>query len=462
MTSLSEADIRALRRQRALSDAAVPCTYAYLALAGRWRYGYRFRGLGEFRREVWRLIDSHPGPVILAANHLTLVDSFLIFWAAFPIWRVFERRRLPWSTPEHTNYYRVGGPLKRRVVRAFLYLCRCIPFLRGGDDPVSVAWREKAFEKCVWVLEEGGTIFVFPEATRSRSGWFDASRPKEFLARLAQRVPDAMILCVYVRGEGQFGATAYPASGETFRMHVSALKPPHEGSSRALAERLFGVLGSLQDRWFSDAGLARHCSGNDIVDLSRADGGVEEEPDPEAVERVLTPREAATLAAQAPEERRRCYWRFMAAKEACSKALGQAGLRLPDAGFALIEADLFRRRALYLPSGLEVSFRFTDDDDDKIHCIAVLRGGSVGDADESGDVSWRVEALPEGADPSDAAREGCLRLIQESSDDIPSPAVLAFTEIGGVPKVLWRGAVQDWGVSLSHSGRWVAYSFMTS
>jgi len=40
--------------------------------------------------------------------------------------------------------------------------------------------------------------------------------------------------------------------------------------------------------------------------------------------------------------------------------------------------------------------------------------------------------------------------------------VLAFSDEEGIPKVLRGGKACDWGVSLSHSGRYAAYSFMVS
>jgi hypothetical protein len=128
----------------------------------------------------------------------------------------------------------------------------------------------------------------------------------------------------------------------------------------------------------------------------------------------------------------------------------------------MLEADLFRRRVVHRPTGTEVETRFTDDDAEKVHCVAVLRGGSVGDDEVPGDVLWRVEEVPAGEAPGEFARDRLLDLIAESSDDIPSPAVLAIADNEGIPRVLRGGKPCDWGVSISHSGRFAACSFMIS
>ena len=156
------------------------------------------------------------------------------------------------------------------------------------------------------------------------------------------------------------------------------------------------------------------------------------------------------------------FWRFVAAKEAAHKAFEQSGIATPSGAYKMLEADLFLRKVVHLPTGAQADIAFTDEDSDKLHCIAVLRGGYIGDDPSTGDVLWGIDELPAGADPSEFARERCLALIAGASDDIKSPASLAFTDQGGVPKVLHRGRARDWGVSLSHSGRFVAYSFMIS
>jgi phosphopantetheinyl transferase (holo-ACP synthase) len=467
---LTPEDLSSLRRQWRISRAvAVPLSF-FVAATARFRFRYRLpENIDALRAEIWEKLDAHDGPVIWAANHLTLIDSFLIYWAVFPLSRAFEDRRIPWSTPEYTNYYKLGGPWKSSFIRALLYVCRCIPFLRGGEDLAAAAFRQKAFDKCAWILREGAAVFVYPEAGRSRSGWFEARRPKDFLGKLALEVPAAKFLCVYMRAETQIGTTVRPPEGDRFRLVIDLMDGarPGETNARDISQRLFDRLAEMQEEWWNGSPMPKNCGGNDVVDLrapllrenfsdDRTDA------DPEWLARHLTARELAYLAAQKPEDYFRTFWRFFCAKEASHKALARAGLIVPHGAFHEIEADLFRRKTVHVSTGLQLDIRFTDDDQDKLHCVAVLRGGYIGDDESAGDVVWDVAEVPAGAAPGAFARDRALDFIAASNDEIGSPGRLALSEEGGLPAVLWKGKPQDWSLSLSHSGRYAACSFMIS
>lgn len=465
---LSDQELKELRRQALWSRLLAYPVYLFVLAACRWRLGYRFEELADFQRRVWKELDAHDGPVIWAANHLTLIDSFLIFRAVFPLRRAGRSRSIPWSTPEYRNYYHLGGPVRQKVIRVLMYLCRCIPFLREGEDAQAVRWRETAFEKLVLILRAGGAVFVYPEAGRARNGWFETHRPKDFLGRLALEAPAAKFLCVYLRGERQQWTTVAPEPGERFRMEFSLVPAvaPGETAARQISQRLFDELGRLQTDWWKKSSLTRNCGGNDVVDLKRPllqenIDPVSGEADEEWLARHLTPKELSYWRAQPPAERFTAFWRFFAAKEAAHKALGQAGIAVSNGGFLVLEADLFRRKVVHRPTGCQIDISFVEDDVDKLHCVAVLRGGWIGDDGRPGDVLHRLEGLPPGEDPHSYVRERCLAFIAESSDDI-RPGTLAISDESGIPRALRAGKPMDWGVSLSHSGRFVAFSFMIS
>ena len=468
--ALPPEDITALRLQWLISRAVALPLSVFVAASARLRFGYRLPDdIARLRAELWEKIDRHDGPVIWAANHLTLIDSFLVYWAVFPLSRAFEDRRVPWSTPEYSNYYKLGGPLKSALIRALLYVCRCIPFLRGGEDAASQAWRQNAFDKCVWILRRGGSVFVYPEAGRARSGWFEAQRPKDFLGRLALEAPNAKFLCVYMRSERQIGTTAFPPKGDRFRLRADLIDGARvdDTNPREISRRLFARLAELQNEWWEDSAMPRNCGGNDVVDLKspRLRENFSDdlsEADPAWLARHLTPRELAYLQRQKPEDYFRTFWRFFSVKESAHKALARAGIVAPRGAFREIEADLFLRKAVHLPTNLQVDFRFTDDDADKLHCVAVLRGGFIGEADSAGDVVWDVSEVPAGDAPGAFVRERALDVIAACNDEIGAPSRLALSENDSLPAVLWRGKLQDWSLSLSHCGRYAACSFMIS
>ncbi len=465
--ALTPEDLSSLRRQRLISRAVAVPLSVFVAAAARLRFGYRLAPeAARLRAEIWKKLDAHDGPVIWAANHLTLIDSFLVYWAVFPPARVTEDRRIPWSTPEYTNYYRLGGPFKAAFIRGLLYCCRCIPFLRGGEDAASEAWRQKAFDKCVWLLREGASVFVYPEAGRSRSGWLEKRRPKDFLGRMALEVPSAKFLVVYLRSDEQIGTTVRPPEGSVLRFSCDLIDGARPGDSpREVTTRLFDRLAELQDEWWKGCPMPRACAGNDLVDLkaplNREDFSEDlADADPEWLDRHLTPRELRYLRGRPPEDFFKTFWRFFCAKEAAHKALARAGVTVPHGAFREIEADLFLRKAVHATTGLQLDLRFTDDDEDKLHCVAVLRGGFVGDEESEGDALWRVAEVPAGQAPGAFAREMALEFVASCNDEIGSAARLALSEEGGLPTVLWRGRPQDWSLSLSHSGRYAACSFM--
>jgi 1-acyl-sn-glycerol-3-phosphate acyltransferase len=94
------------------------------------------------------------GPVILAANHLSFVDSFLI--------PLMTPRRVSFLAKQ--EYFRVGGP-KQWAIRTFLTGIDAIPVPRGGYRAAHAS-----LEAALRVLEEGGAFGIHPEGSRSRDG----------------------------------------------------------------------------------------------------------------------------------------------------------------------------------------------------------------------------------------------------------------------------------------------------
>lgn len=116
-----------------------------------------------FRVRVEGLHHLPPGPVILAANHLSFMDSlFLGLATPCPIAfmakaEYFDKRRTAWI-------FRATGQ---------------IPLRRG-----SAAAADHALAEAQGVLSEGGAVGIYPEGTRSRDG--KLQRGKTGPARLAQ------------------------------------------------------------------------------------------------------------------------------------------------------------------------------------------------------------------------------------------------------------------------------------
>ncbi|BCJ73384.1 1-acyl-sn-glycerol-3-phosphate acyltransferase [Catellatospora sp. IY07-71] len=108
-----------------------------------------FRPVVEGREHV-----PPDGPLILAANHLSFLDSFII----------------PLMTPRRVAFlakaeYFTGTGLKGRLTRSLLTGLDAIPVQRGGHRTA-----QESLELALDVLQHGGAFGIHPEGSRSRDG----------------------------------------------------------------------------------------------------------------------------------------------------------------------------------------------------------------------------------------------------------------------------------------------------
>lgn len=94
------------------------------------------------------------GAVILAANHLSFVDSFLI--------PLMTPRRVSFLAKQ--EYFESGGP-RRWLTRTLMTGIDAIPVSRGGYRAA-----QESLEAALRVLKDGGAFGIHPEGSRSRDG----------------------------------------------------------------------------------------------------------------------------------------------------------------------------------------------------------------------------------------------------------------------------------------------------
>ena len=123
-------------------------------------YGVLHRIVPPLLRAIWRPhvvgLDRVPrtGPLILASNHQSFIDSVLI----------------PAVTPRPVNFlaksdYFAGRGIKGRLVRAWFETFGALPVDRD-DSRAAIASLDTALS----VLADGGAFGIYPEGTRSRDG----------------------------------------------------------------------------------------------------------------------------------------------------------------------------------------------------------------------------------------------------------------------------------------------------
>lgn len=236
---------RSLDLQETLGRIAVILTAPLIILAIKLS-GYRVRNLAAIRRRIDRLMRGHSGPWLICANHLTLIDSFIIAYAMFPAYRYMLHFKLvPWNMPEYMNFNR------NRLIGGFCYLTKCIPVVRGGDrDVVKIS-----LEKCVRLLQKGENLMIFPEGTRSRTGRVNTRDYTYNVGRWFCNIENVRVLCVYLRGDGQDTYSNFPRFGEKFTMMVEQCRPytNFKGlrAHRACAGQIIEHLADMEKRYFA-------------------------------------------------------------------------------------------------------------------------------------------------------------------------------------------------------------------
>ena len=228
---------------RLLSPVWVPATVVLM----RWVLGWRILDAARSRREYRRLWQSHDGPLIVCANHLTLIDSAVIAWALGSwTWFLAHYAALPWNVPEQRNFTASLG------ARLLVYLMKCVPVVRGGDRAAVAG----VLARLTHLLRRGEAVLLFPEGGRSRTGRVDVDNAAYGVGQLIAALPGCRVLCVYLRGEGQHEFSDLPARGERFHVRLASLEPVSalQGlrAARDLSQQVMRTLAGLEREHFAE------------------------------------------------------------------------------------------------------------------------------------------------------------------------------------------------------------------
>jgi 1-acyl-sn-glycerol-3-phosphate acyltransferase len=243
LPDLPAAERRALARQRLVGRVLAPVWVPLAAAVMRFGLGWRIEGAREARARYRRLRAESRAPLLVCANHLTLVDSFVVAAAlGTPGFFLRDYASLPWNVPEARNFAATWWS------RALVYLMKCVPVRRGGER------REAALvlARLAHLMRRGEVALVFPEGGRSRSGRVDVDAAAYGVGRLLKALPGCLVLCVYLRGEGQGTWSDLPRRGERFRVELSVLEPKSDASglrgSRDIARGILARLAEMESR----------------------------------------------------------------------------------------------------------------------------------------------------------------------------------------------------------------------
>jgi len=238
---LDREERRRLARQRRVSRLLSP-VWAPLSAAVMYAgMGWRIENVRELRERYRRLRAESRAPLLVCANHLTLVDSFLVAWAlGSPFWYLTHFPSLPWNLPEERNFAASWWS------RALVYAMKCLPIRRGADRKEGAL----VLARLAHLLAAGEVGLVFPEGGRSRSGRVELDAAAYGVGRLVKAVPGCQVLCVYLRGARQETWSDLPARGERFRGALGTLEPKSDAAglrgSLEIARQIVGRLAELE------------------------------------------------------------------------------------------------------------------------------------------------------------------------------------------------------------------------
>jgi 1-acyl-sn-glycerol-3-phosphate acyltransferase len=237
--------------QGLVSQVFVLLTYHSIEAWMRFRR-YRVPDLGRVRAEFAALVGDRRGPLLVCANHLTLIDSLIIQWALAPGWRLFVRPDwFFWNLPDKYNMS------VNLFVRLLGYFGKCVLVRRKGP-PEEV---RQALDKVAFLLGRGQSVLVFPEGGRSRVGRVDTENFMYGVGRMIQEAPQARVVCIFARGIGQRVYTNFPRPGESFVVRMRRVEPAtaFKGlrADRDLATQIVRHLREMEQEHFEDAVLDR-------------------------------------------------------------------------------------------------------------------------------------------------------------------------------------------------------------
>ena len=236
---------RALAVQLAVGRLAAPAWVPLAVLLMRFGFRWRIRDAASSRALYTRLLADRK-PLLVVANHLTMVDSALIAWGLGSAAGHLRRYRgLPWNVPEQS---RVESSWLWRLLA---YLMKCVPVPRSGERLVVA----QVLERLGHLMRSGEVVLMFPEGGRSRSGQIDTESLAHGVGRLIKEVRDCRVLCIYLRGDAQRTWSNLPAAGDTFTIATRVVAPRSSlrglRASRDLAAQVVGHLADMERAYWA-------------------------------------------------------------------------------------------------------------------------------------------------------------------------------------------------------------------
>jgi 1-acyl-sn-glycerol-3-phosphate acyltransferase len=205
----------------------------------------RMAGVEE-AREKYRAALANGRPTLVCANHLTMVDSAYLHHGLASLGDyLVDFRKFSWNVPATENF------TKSFLLRALVYVGKCIPIDRAGDP----AHHKDVLDKLRWLVAHGQPCMLFPEGGRSRTGRVEVDSVTYGVGQILKELDRPQVVCAYLRGERQETWGSLPARGDTMHLSVEVLEPSTSMTGlravRDLSRQVIEKLADLEKAHFS-------------------------------------------------------------------------------------------------------------------------------------------------------------------------------------------------------------------
>ena len=242
-------DLSRLTLQRVLGRAAFALVGPGSVLTMRVIRNNRIEGVPQ-AREVYRRALATGRPTVICANHLTMVDSAYLHWALAPLSEyLIHYQRFSWNVAAVEHFDR------NPFLKAITFLGKGVPIDRRGDD----GHRKAVIASVRWLLAQGEVVTLFPEGTRSRSGRVEPQNLTYGIGQILLELERPQVLCAYLRGRRQQGATGVPAWGDTLDLKLELIEPATSLTGlravRDLSRQVMAKLQAMEIDWLAQRGM---------------------------------------------------------------------------------------------------------------------------------------------------------------------------------------------------------------
>lgn len=209
------------------------------------RANFKIKNLQEVRKK-FRKLSKENTPLLVCANHLTLIDSLIIHLAfGSSFWYLLNYKYFLWNVPA------VENANKKLLWRFLTFIGKCIKIDREGDSDHT----GKILDQIKYCLQQGELVLIFPEGTRSRTARVVPENVTYGVGKILSSMPECKVLCVYLRGEGQDAYSDFPKNGEKFDLELEVISTKTEAkglrAARDISMQVINKLKEMEDSHFA-------------------------------------------------------------------------------------------------------------------------------------------------------------------------------------------------------------------